>query len=218
MPGNNLRVAAFKNQLVEAIAAAKALPAGMTLVWAGAPMTGPQLVALLESYQAPILAVELLRAQLAQQEKVRNASLASLRTDLATLKTAVSSQFGNGSPQVAQFGFKPPKARTPLTPAQKVARAAKANATRALRGTMGSRQRQAIKATGDFTVVVTPAPVTGAGSATGASRSTSTGAASSSLVGSQVGAAPSALAPSGPPGTSIASPPLQDVASPPTAS
>ena len=48
----------------------------------------------------------------------------------ATLKAAVATYFGAGSPQLVKFGLKPRKARAPLTTAQLAGRAAKAKATR----------------------------------------------------------------------------------------
>jgi hypothetical protein len=63
--------------------------------------------------------------------------------------------FGAGATLLADFGLQPPKARTPLTGEQVVARSAKAKATRAARGTTSKKQKLAV--VGDVTgVVVTP--------------------------------------------------------------
>jgi hypothetical protein len=63
--------------------------------------------------------------------------------------------FANATQTLADFGLKPPKARTPLTTAQRAVRAAKAKATRTARGTTSKKQKLAIK--GDVTgVTVTP--------------------------------------------------------------
>ncbi len=59
------------------------------------------------------------------------------------LKNLVIATFGPTSPKLADFGFKA-TVRTPLTPAQKVARAAKAAATRKARGTLGKKQKALI--------------------------------------------------------------------------
>jgi hypothetical protein len=76
------------------------------------------------------------------------------------LRNLVIAAFGPTSPKLADFGFKP-TVRTPLTPAQKVTRAAKAKATRAARGTMGKKQKALI--TGETAAKATasaPAPTT----------------------------------------------------------
>jgi hypothetical protein len=52
---------------------------------------------------------------------------------------------GQNSPQLAKFGLKPRKARAKATSSQLAVRAAKAKATRALRGTKGSVQKAATK-------------------------------------------------------------------------
>ena len=70
------------------------------------------------------------------------------------LRQYVINVFGPESPQLADFGFAPPK-KTALTPEQKVVKAAKAKATREARGTTSKKQKQAV--TGNVTgVVVTP--------------------------------------------------------------
>jgi hypothetical protein len=63
--------------------------------------------------------------------------------------------FGSASQTLADFGLAPPKARVPLTAQQLAAKAAKAKATRAARGTASKKQKLAVK--GDVTgVIVTP--------------------------------------------------------------
>jgi hypothetical protein len=63
--------------------------------------------------------------------------------------------FGTGATLLADFGLQPPKARMPLTAEQRVARGAKAKATREARGTTSKKKKLAVK--GDVTgVVVTP--------------------------------------------------------------
>ncbi|HEY8089983.1 MAG TPA: hypothetical protein VIF09_19110, partial [Polyangiaceae bacterium] len=68
-------------------------------------------------------------------------------------KQALKVIFAGQIEALADFGLKAPKPRTPLTNAQKAAAAAKAKATRALRHTMGSKQKAALTGTA-------PAPVT----------------------------------------------------------
>jgi hypothetical protein len=77
------------------------------------------------------------------------------QTFIAGVQKAVRVAFGNRVDTLADFGLPQPKARTPLTPEQKQAAAAKAKATRAARHTMGAKQKAAI--TGEM-VATTPAP------------------------------------------------------------
>jgi hypothetical protein len=55
---------------------------------------------------------------------------------------------------LAQFGITVSKSSKPLTPSQKLIRAAKALKTRALRHTMGKVQKAAARFTGDLQVAV----------------------------------------------------------------
>jgi len=71
------------------------------------------------------------------------------------LRQYVINVYGPESPLLADFGFTPSK-RTPLTPEQKVARAAKAAATRKARGTLGKKQKAKIKGTVSPTAPATP--------------------------------------------------------------
>jgi hypothetical protein len=70
------------------------------------------------------------------------------------LKQALLVAFAGQLDVLAAFGLTPPDARH-VTPEQRIAAAAKAQATRAARHTMGKRQRKAIKGTG-----AGPAPAT----------------------------------------------------------
>jgi hypothetical protein len=63
------------------------------------------------------------------------------------LRKALQVAFAGSIEPLADFGLKPPKARPPRTPEQKAASVAKAEATRAARHTMGSKQKAAIKGT-----------------------------------------------------------------------
>jgi hypothetical protein len=63
--------------------------------------------------------------------------------------------FGAESPVLADFGFTPRK-KAALTTEQKVARARKAAATRAARGTKGKVQKKAVKGSVEVTVTTTP--------------------------------------------------------------
>ncbi len=73
------------------------------------------------------------------------------------LRQYLINAFGPASPVLADFGFTASK-RTPLTPEQKVARAAKAEATRKARGTLGKKQKAAIKGAVPPTAPASPSP------------------------------------------------------------
>ncbi len=88
------------------------------------------------------------RAQVASQ-------LLEVRAYYAALKAAVTSYFGAGSPQLVKFGLKPKQARAPLSGKQLAIKAAKAEATRSLRGTTGPVKKAALKA-GPMQVTVGP--------------------------------------------------------------
>jgi hypothetical protein len=80
----------------------------------------------------------------------------SLRSQMAAYVTYVKATFGNSPDVLADFGLKPRKARTPLTIEQLAAAAAKREATRAARHTMGTKQKKAVK--GTITTIVSPQP------------------------------------------------------------
>jgi len=106
---------------------------------------------------------------LANAMTARNAAEAGAKDALAAAHTAetqvgpivlaykrlVLAAFANATQTLADFGLAPPKAHTPFTVEQLAARAAKAKATRAARGTTSKKQKLAIK--GNVTGVdVTP--------------------------------------------------------------
>ena len=60
---------------------------------------------------------------------------------------ALKALFGKNAPALTDLGIEPDKVPVPLTAEQKVAKAAKANATRQARGTKGKRQKEKIHGT-----------------------------------------------------------------------
>jgi hypothetical protein len=117
-------------------------------------------------------------ARAAFQAKIatESAQATAMRAFISALVRIVRGAFGNQPDVLAGFGLEPIKPKTPLTVEQKAAAAAKRAATRAARGTKGSKAKLAI--TGDVTgVVVTPvttAPAEPPAAATGTSGGTST--------------------------------------------
>ncbi len=80
------------------------------------------------------------KARLADEK----AELPALRTFMGALVSYVKAVHGNEPEVLADFGVHP-KARTPLTVEAKVAAAAKRDATRKARSTMGSKQKKGVK-------------------------------------------------------------------------
>jgi hypothetical protein len=112
-------------------------------------------VAALQKLVGTSSAVETTRASWRAAVAADKSSTAGQKAFVSSVRKAVRVAFGNKTDTLADFGLAPPKVRTPRTPQEKAASAAKAKATREARHTMGARQKAAIK--GDVTgVVVTP--------------------------------------------------------------
>jgi hypothetical protein len=73
------------------------------------------------------------------------------------LRQSLQVAFAGSIDGLADFGLKPRKSRTPRTPEEKAAATAKAKATRALRHTMGSKQKAKVKAAAPQAAPATPA-------------------------------------------------------------
>ena len=94
------------------------------------------------------------RASTKAKVAVEKADMPSLRIFMDAFVTFVKAAYGNQPDVLADFGVHP-KARAPLTVEAKAAAAAKRDATRKARHTMGSRQKKDVK--GAVTgIVVTP--------------------------------------------------------------
>jgi hypothetical protein len=114
--------------------------------------------ALIQEFQALEQAIVALNAA---QGNARDA-MAALRkkeVDVAPLTRAFKhfllASFSNSTPTLADFGLQPPKTAKPLASEQRTTATVKMRATRAARGTMGKKQKLAIK--GNVTgIVVTP--------------------------------------------------------------
>jgi len=77
-----------------------------------------------------------------------------LRSHMAALAAYVKVAFSKSPDVLADFGLKPKKVKTPLTIEQQAAADAKRKATRAMRHTMGAKQKKKVK--GTITTIVTP--------------------------------------------------------------
>ncbi|HZU99958.1 MAG TPA: hypothetical protein VFF73_24805 [Planctomycetota bacterium] len=134
-----------------------AIPAGVTALSVGTVtyqiadlLTKAQ--GILKPWKDARAAHALLRA--VSQSRAQDTTVA--RAFLADLKAALVVLLGRESQDLTKFGFKPQKTRRPLTSAEKVQRAAKANQTRQKRNTMGSRQKANLRSTGTPYVSIDP--------------------------------------------------------------
>jgi hypothetical protein len=140
------------------------LPTGVTtLLIDGKPVPVTEVVSELATFQSSYEAVRAKRLELQALVQARRELDPELKAFLPKLKTALQAVLGVGSVALAEFGFHPAKTPAPLTGEQIVARKAKAAATRRKRGTLGRRQKAAIRETATPVVTATfpdapPAP------------------------------------------------------------
>jgi hypothetical protein len=124
-----------------------------SLALAGSTYTPTTLTQLVQSRIDAVNAVVNAKAQWQNASATYKALNSRVTQVVRDLRQYVISANSPDSPVLADFGFTAPK-KTPLTPEQKVARALKAAATRKARGTLGKKQKLAIKG------AVPPTPAT----------------------------------------------------------
>ena len=163
------------------------LPAKSTLQVAAATMTPAQLLSALQVFVTVLTAVRSAKSAYVTALQSSKAQAVAARKLYADIKAALEGALGKSNPQLGNFGFTPRKAPTPLTAAQKVARAARGQVTRQLRHTAGPKAKLKIKA-GSPTVQIDPggattvtpnladAPVTSADGGTGSNAAGSSAA------------------------------------------
>jgi hypothetical protein len=162
-----------------AAGAQKHLAAGSSLTVGGTLLTLAQIESQLTGFASLRNDVDAARAALQAKLVVETAQTAAINAFISAFVRIVRGMFGNQPDVLADFGLQPTKAKTPLTVEQKVAAAAKRAATRAARGTKGSKAKLAI--TGNVTgVVVTPVTAAAPSQPAAANGTTGTGTASSS--------------------------------------
>jgi len=157
----------FRLKLQQMLAGVQAvIPDGNSVIIPGGSMTKVEIVKRLTAGTSDYLTVDTSLTALRLARVQLRGELPDLRVLYDQLKASLSASFGKGSPLLAQFGLSPQKARKQLTPEQRVARAAKARATRQLRHTGGVRQKAAVQYQGLVDVShqlrPQPAPSTGA--------------------------------------------------------
>jgi hypothetical protein len=114
--------------------------ASSTLTVSGQATTVSNLLAALAAVLGSFAAVDAAVQALKTQRQVLSAEQPSTRKLVASIKAALIATFGKGNPVLEAFGFNAVKPRV-LTPTQKLAKAERAKATRALRGTTGPRAK-----------------------------------------------------------------------------
>ncbi len=140
------------------------IPAKSAVVIGGVAYTQAQLEAKLASLAAPYQSARDAKHAYLAAVLVKDQNIPAVQTFLVEFHAALIALFGRGSPLLAKFGFNPHKAKT-MTSGEAVARAAKAQKTREMRGTLGPTEKAAIKAPpGTGATVSTTGAVTPVGS------------------------------------------------------
>jgi hypothetical protein len=153
--GNDI-VATLAAQLAAGIP--KRLTNVSTLTLMGSSFTLAQLTADLQKVVQLRQAVDAARAATQAAVAVEAAQLPALRAIMSAFVQFLRASFGNQPDVLADFGLEPRKAPTPLTIEQKAAAAAKREATRTARNTMGPVQKKSVKGA---VTGVTVTPITG---------------------------------------------------------
>ncbi len=121
----------------------------------GASMTPAQVATSLQTLVNLRTGVEGAQATARAKVAAENDQAPALRLLMDAFVAVVKAGYGNQADVLADFGLPPKKARTPLTVEQQAAAIAKREATRAARGTKGSKQKAAVK--GNVSgIVITP--------------------------------------------------------------
>jgi hypothetical protein len=146
-------VAALAGQLIAGTN--KHLASVTQVMVAGGSFTPAQVISQLQAIVTLRSDVETAKAATKAKLATEKADMPELRVFLDAFVTFVKAAFGTSPDALADFGLHPKKAKAPATVTAKAAAAAKREATRKARNTMGSQQRKLVK--GDVTgVIVTP--------------------------------------------------------------
>jgi hypothetical protein len=139
----------------------------------GTIVTTAFLVTLFQSVLTAMANVTAAQASATDAVAAMNAAVAKAGPTYLSLKRDLLNTVGTATSTLADYGLEPPKARTPMTSAEKTAAVAKAKATREARGTTSKKQK--LKVTGNVTgVTVTPITVSAAAPAPTAPPATTT--------------------------------------------
>ena len=123
----------------------------------GATFTVTTLTQLLQDFVDQREAVEASKAATRAKVETERTQAPSQLAVITAFERFVRGTFGTSADTLADFGLAPPKARAPMTAEAKAVAAAKREATRKARGTMGKNQKKGIKGDVKAALVVTPA-------------------------------------------------------------
>ncbi len=121
------------------------LASGKTLPAKGTVYDQTMLIQTADGHLAFYKAVHDLVINLKKGRDDRDANEPKAEDFVAQIRAAAASAYGENSTEFADLGFTPRKKAVELTAEQKKLRLARAQATRAARHTLGSRQRKAVK-------------------------------------------------------------------------
>jgi len=141
-----------------------AIPSGSTMTSGGGTLEQSAVVGQLQAYLGVFTTLDAQTTSLKETRAQVAAQQAEIRQYYDGLKLAVASYFGAKSPQLAQFGLAPKKAAKALTSTQLAVKAAKAQATRVLRGTKSTKAKALVKS-GPMQLTVGPVQQAAPGSA-----------------------------------------------------
>ena len=131
------------------------IPGGSTIQSSkGGSLSQAAVLAQLEGYLGVYTTLDAQVIALAQVRTQERSQTPEAHQYIDVLRTAVVFLLGAGSPQLVQFGIQPRKPPKALTSTALAVRAAKAKATRALRGTTSKKQKALVKS-GPMTLSVT---------------------------------------------------------------
>ena len=138
-----------------------ALPASVTqLAVGGVVYTVPDLIVALQGEVKPWKDAREAHAVIRAVMASRPEDLQRLVQFLSDLKDALRSVLGSRNEALTQFGIKPKRSRKPLSTEKQAIAKAKAKLTRAKRGTLGKRQREALGKAETPTIEIGPNGVT----------------------------------------------------------
>jgi hypothetical protein len=136
----------FRQQLQQMLQGWQAaIPSDSTVTSSAGSLSQAAVLAQLQAYLGPYLDLDAHATATKAARAQAKSQLTEAQQYHAVLKSAVTNLFGQGSPQLAQFGLPPKKPRKALSSSALAVRAAKSQATRKLRGTMGVKQKAPIK-------------------------------------------------------------------------
>ena len=122
------------------------IPSDSTIQSSAGNLTQVAVLAQLQGYLGAYTALDATATTTKKARAQVKSQLSAAKAYYVSLKATVITFLGaQNSPQLAKFGLKPKKARAKPTSAQLAVRAAKAKATRKLRGTKGSVQKAGVK-------------------------------------------------------------------------